>query len=777
MDMVRFDPDGLETDRRGSAYGHPEDNHPVAGEPVSSHLPILAPTRGPWLTVLAAALLSVSTAVAQDAPVPEAPPRPDGADAVTDTDGAASDTIPSDTYADEGARRMIERGRAARGTEAEGLDSYEATITERVYVGLSAARFRRERGLWLSEQIARVRWDASGQEIYRWLGSRQEVPIVGDAVDIDEGCRTREGDETTCGQDPDDLIPLDPQADRLMMGGEAFLHPLADSAPFHYRYASGDTLRIVLPNSDRRITVVQIRLEPRRADFELLAGALWFDLETAALVRGAYRPARDFDLEIDEPEDADEVPGFIKPITASVDHMIVDYALQELRWWLPWRIRFEGEGRAGRLLRVPVVVEISISDFALNEADTLDIAEEDLPPGWSRRVDTETRDDGTEIERIALIPPRDSLRNSPLLSEEFFAGEPVEFSQVELDRVREDLDAVVMREAVGLPSLSGLAAFRYNRVEALSGGYRQQVSLGGSLSGWGEIRLGLGDLVPNVEAGVREELVGGSVEAAAYYRLQSANDWGEPLNLESSINALLLGYDFGQYYRAGGVSIDLKKESGAVRYDLRAFAEAQRSEEKNTDISLANLLGRSDPPPNMEADAIEIAGISGRLRAQHGIDPSGLVSTGTLWGEVGAGDAEYGRIAAGVTAGHPLFWRLAGSVELSGGTTFGDVPTQRLYYLASPRALRAFEADQVLGEAFWLARAELALGYPVVRFVTFSDFAWAGDRSDPEFSEYAVTVGAGASLLDGLLRVDLARGVRGPGPLRWQLHLYLDALL
>ena len=170
------------------------------------------------------------------------------------------------------------------------------------------------------------------------------------------------------------------------MGGETFLHPLADTAGFHYRFASGDTIRIVLPSSGREITLVQIKIEPRRSEFGLLAGAVWFDRETAALVRGAYRPARPFNLEIDEPDDAEDVPGFIKPITATVDHMIVDYALQELRWWLPWRIRFEGEGRAGTLLRVPVAVEITVADYALNEVDTLDVAEEDLPPGWERRT-------------------------------------------------------------------------------------------------------------------------------------------------------------------------------------------------------------------------------------------------------------------------------------------------------------------------------------------------------------------------------------------------------
>ena len=672
---------------------------------------------------------------------------------------------------------MIERARAARGTEAEGLESYEATITRRIYVGLSASRFRRERGLFLSEQVARVRWAADGKETYRWLASRQEVPIVGDAVELEGECGSGETGEEDCPADTEELIPLDPAGDRLMLAGEAFTHPLADSAAYHYRYGSGDTIRIVLQSSGREITLVQVRLEPRRRDFELLAGALWFDLETAALIRGVFRPARDFNLELDEPDDAEEVPGFLKPLTASVDHMIVEYALQELRWWLPWRVRFEGAGRAGRLLSVPVAVEVWVSDYTLNESDTLDLAEADLPRGWQRRRAERELDDGRTVEEVTILPPRDSLRNSPLLSEDFFTGEPRGFDRDELDRMRRQLDRVAAREAVAPASLSGLAAFRYNRVEALSFGFRHQAPVAGSLAAWGEARLGLGDLVPNVEAGIREEMPGRTAQVSAYYRLQAANDWGDPLNLESSVNAILLGYDMGEYYRAAGASVELRDESGRFRHEMRAFVESHAAEQKNTDISLANLLGRDDPPPNIQAGEIEIAGISARLRAQAGVDPAGWIGTGTVWGEAGFGGAEYGRIAAGLTAGHPLFGRLAGSVEASGGTTFGDVPTQRLYYLASPRALRGFDPGRVQGNAFWLGRAELALGYPVVRLVAFGDIAWAGDRDRFGRGDHAIAVGGGVSVLDGLLRADLARGVRGPGPLRWQLHLYLDALM
>ncbi|MDP2482986.1 MAG: BamA/TamA family outer membrane protein [Candidatus Palauibacterales bacterium] len=685
---------------------------------------------------------------------------------------AHKDTLPQDTYADDGARLMIERAREARGTEAAGLASYEATIRERVYVGLSASAFRRERALFLSEQVARVRWDSAGVETYRWLGSRQDVPIVGEMAN-DEDRNVERGDY---GEDPDDLIPLDPSADRLMMGGEGFLHPLADTAGYHYRFASGDTIRIVLANSDREITLVQIRIEPRRSEFGLLAGAIWFDLETAALVRGAYRPARDFDMELDEPEDAEDVPGFIKPITARIDHMIVDYALQELRWWLPWRIRFEGEGRAGALLRVPVAIEISVGDYALNETDTLDVAEADLPQGWERRTSERELDDGRKVTEIVILPPRDSLRNSTLLSEDFFSGQPVSFSQDEIDRMEKELDELTAGRAIAPPSLSRYGIFRYNRVEALSAGIRRQGPVAG-LTGWGEVRLGVGDLIPNVELGLREDLAGGAIEASAYYRLAAANDWGNPLNLESSVNALLFGYDYGEYYRRAGVSVELNRESGRFRHEIEAFAESHWSEEKHTNFSIPNLLGRADPPPNIRADEITIAGLAGRLRLQGGVDPDRLVTTGSIWGEAGVGDTEYARLAVGATVTLPLSWRLGLSLDGSGGTTFGDVPVQRLYYLSGPQTVRSFEPGQIAGEAFWLARAELAAGHPAVRFVAFGDVGSAGDRSDLAKAGRFVALGAGVSVLDGLIRADLARGVHGVGPLRWQFMLYLDALM
>jgi hypothetical protein len=59
--------------------------------------------------------------------------------------------------------------------------------------------------------------------------------------------------------------------------------------------------------------------------------------------------------------------------------------------------------------------------------------------------------------------------------------------------------------------------------------------------------------------------------------------------------------------------------------------------------------------------------------------------------------------------------------------------------------------------------------------VLFSDAGWAGDRAEWDFDPPLLSAGAGASFLDGLIRLDLSRALRSPTG--WRLDLYLDAAL
>jgi hypothetical protein len=378
---------------------------------------------------------------------------------------------------------------------------------------------------------------------------------------------------------------------------------------------------------------------------------------------------------------------------------------------------------------------------------------------------------------VIILPPADSLRASPLLTEGFFARRGKAFSEEEVMRIRSRLADVAPLTGAGQPAFTQFGLFRYNRVEALSGGVRIGLPVSTRAAARVEARLGVADLVPNVEASLTGQAAVGELELAAYYRLQAVSDWESPLGLDNSVNALLFASDAGEYYRAAGVSLELDETSGPLRHDWRLFGERHWRVDKNTDVSLVNLFGNAPQPANISADEINLLGLAGRVRVESGYDPQGLLVTATAWGEGAVGHKRYARLAAAATLSHPLGGRFAAALGVSAGTTWADVPAQRLYYLGGPGTLRGFAVGALAGETHWLAHAEVAMGRPAVRLVVFGDAGWAGDRSDFGLSGAALSVGAGGSALDGLLRLDVARGVRGPAPLEWKAYVYVDGRL
>ena len=58
--------------------------------------------------------------------------------------------------------------------------------------------------------------------------------------------------------------------------------------------------------------------------------------------------------------------------------------------------------------------------------------------------------------------------------------------------------------------------------------------------------------------------------------------------------------------------------------------------------------------------------------------------------------------------------------------------------------------------------------------VAFADFAWTGHEERFDTNGFAASVGVGGSLLDGLIRIDLAHVLQGEDGTR--LHFYFDGL-
>src|SRR5882672_3563472 len=94
----------------------------------------------------------------------------------------------------------------------------------------------------------------------------------------------------------------------------------------------------------------------------------------------------------------------------------------------------------------------------------------------------------------------------------------------------------------------------------------------------------------------------------------------------------------------------------------------------------------------------------------------------------GAGTYGFSRASTTVRVAAPLTPRLAGAIELSGGTSAGRVPVQSRWYLGGPNTLRGYGGGVTSGDAFWRARVELANRWPGARVVLFADVARAGPR-------------------------------------------------
>jgi hemolysin activation/secretion protein len=140
-----------------------------------------------------------------------------------------------------------------------------------------------------------------------------------------------------------------------------------------------------------------------------------------------------------------------------------------------------------------------------------------------------------------------------------------------------------------------------------------------------------------------------------------------------------------------------------------------------------------------------------------------------------AGDFQYGRGSATLRAIVTPRALLAVAIEGSAGTSTGPVPIQGRFYLGGPPTLRGYSGAVTAGESYWRTRLEIGNSFPAARLTAFTDVGWAGRRDDFSHGKPLIGSGVGASFLDGLVRLDLSRGMRSPKG--WRFDLYFDGRL
>ncbi len=330
---------------------------------------------------------------------------------------------------------------------------------------------------------------------------------------------------------------------------------------------------------------------------------------------------------------------------------------------------------------------------------------------------------------------------------------------------------------------------RYNRVEGPAVGGQFETDLPGRHSLGGSGFFGFADLQPKVRLELRRSTVLRRLTLGTFYELRATDPSGNYMDFGNSFGALFFGRDDGEYYRATGADLTWRPPEGSRdSFRFRLYGERQSAVAAETDFALFRVFdGEWRFRPNLAADDVEEAGAELRVspwwgnnpvKAQLGLE---LEGRGAMWRRTGdVARSRYGQATATLRTIVPVrgegwrSWRVG--AEAAAGTTWGDAPVQRHWFLGAAATLRGYPASTLSGSSFVRARLELSRAFEGVGVILFGDAGWAGPRDLFHRDDFLYGIGMGGSILDGLIRMDLSQGLKGPYK-DFRIDLYLDAIL
>ena len=705
-------------------------------------------------------------------------------------------------FKDARARDLLLHARAARLTQDSTLTGYDASAYERMSVGMGFKKIGRDRLLMRSERAAHVVWRRDKGAIIDVKGQRSAFPML-------EGVGHGDANFGSMGD-----IPYYPGRETLWIGSglakadvseNEMIHPLATGAEAYYTYASGDSVGFQLPGG-QRIVLRELLIRPRQPKWNVAVGSLWFDASTAQLVRAVYRMAQEMDImavakeanEEDHDPD-DDIPRWVKPMITPMKAMVtaitVEYGLHEGRFWLPRSQTVEGDAQVS-FMHIPFKLEQRYNYASVNGTEPLpelviaveDTARDSVSRAARRerrrsecktgteRIRRENRSD--EGLRILIRVPCDTValaHSSELPKSIYDDGEAV-FGTAERDAlVSEALTLGAQPEfAPQRATFSyGLPYTRFNRIEGFSTGLAADQVLGRGYSAHAQLRLGVADLSPNGELWLDRTDGRQTLGVGIYRRLVASNDWGDPLGFSSSVSALLFGRDEGFYYRTWGAELKGQKDQGIIN-NWRLFGEQHFDAAVKTEFSVSHPGGVKGDLTNIDAVNGTIMGLAVGHHSSHGLDPHGFRTLTDVKLEGGAGTFDYSRGSLQTTLSHSLGSALDGALTLGAGTSGGRLPIQKHFFLGGVQTVRGQRAGAAIGDAFWMTSAEFGTSNVGIRKIVFGDLGWAGSRTDFSHPGRPLSgAGVGASFMDGLIRIDVAKGIYPEKAVR--ANLYVEA--
>jgi hypothetical protein len=704
------------------------------------------------------------------------------------------------TFRDAATAELYARARVRHIRQDALVRSYRATVRTRMDASAGRSRFARLTTLLAHESVADIVWHAPNDLKVSVRGARTRAPIVRLLQGFGRGVEGELESEFRghLVMDRPWFIPRALGDSVRVMGlpEHAALHPLADEALEYYQFAITDSVQIVVPN--RTVRAYRMRVEPKRYGPSLVAGDMWIDAESADVVRFSMVFLGDFvwdtpddptpDDSADARRESAEVNRYL-----SVEAM-VEYALVDRLYWMPYRqfLAVTAEVPWFVNLAIPARAVTTFSDYEINESPQITFAvelEDSLSDARHSRSQVRLRAAGSSVEddidrdqqrqygyyRAGVwrdgrweveVPPADSLGAFQWDTELDTSHDPDEERTLretfaELSELTEELPPEwTGRRRFGLAWESAAQILRFNRVQGLSAGLGYQLRPGIKftsilLSG----RFGLSDLRPTGSVTWRRDGPVGRFDVKAYRTVREAEAWTQGQGIGNSLNALFVGHDDADYHLVSGASVSHLWNYGLLRnVELQLAYEWHDSLRVETGAAIADLWGDGDFQPNPPvAEGWFFRSVVRRD------DRIGVVRVAP-GAELLAGDGFTGiRGWASIEMPFTVAGR-GGALQLRAGAARGDDLPQTRFRLGGPQTVRGYTYGTRTGREFWSAQLDVAvvrsrLLAPVVFF----------DIGDTFSSDPLIGVGGGVSLLNGLLRFNVAKGVRPTSDIRFDL--------
>ena len=693
-----------------------------------------------------------------------------------------------DAYLDETARRLVLGVKAARDTARLGIDTYTGLARERV--NFQAPALRRDRPWVNGERVTRIRWSRSEPSVVHVLGSRLRHPGIGPndrrqffpGVGLEHRAANPLWDPFVLGASA---------AAETDEAASAVRSPLAANAERYYQYRSGDTISVRLADG-RSIEVVSVTVIPRIRSIRLVSAIMWVDRESFNLVRVASRPAKRVDSEMSwqlrhddgwslvlaisaDGDGADQdstrsrpgifervmsgaINGLMAPLELDISVMVVEYGLWELEHWLPRSVALEAHVtvRVDDVADADVVPDMPIAfDWTLEVEDirergteasagTPATAAEALQlwrlPGDSIEGDLESADPD---EAVTITPEdRAALTESALLPPTMWDDRRGPVDAALLEGIASDLAAIETGEGGPAeeeaspwflePPVKTLRLVRYNPVEGVSLGTRLLRDLGRSrvlLT----TRFGTRSLdIPDVDLTFQRDRPGHRLWMSFYRDLRSGEldgggGGGNP-------GVFLTEADSSAFHWSTGASLRILPGGGRRNWlSLTVFGE--RDTEIGTGVQRDRL------------------GAAVGWRPWWGGRDGTLAGGGRAMVRGSMGDNPHVKAIAEAVLVVPLGG--GRSLGLQGGTAavWGDPAPLDLWNPGSSANWLRGHRDAVREDRVWGARLDLQQPVRFLRASVFADWVSTGDAD-------LYAAGVGLVFMDGIVRLDVARGFR-----------------